>query len=82
MYEIVSVASAGTLRAKLPSRSVTVPLLVPFCITVAPITVSPVWSVTTPCTLMSCASKLKGISIAKSPSAKLFLRSWLVLLIQ
>ena len=39
---------SGTLNLKLPSRSVTVPLEVPFSITVAPMTPSPVSSMTVP----------------------------------
>ena len=51
MYVTCSVARAeATAREKRPSRSVTVPLPVPFSMTVAPMMGSPAASVTVPCT--------------------------------
>ena len=52
MYEKTSVLPASTFRRKLPSKSVTVPLVVPFSITVAPMT-GPMASFTVP--VISCA---------------------------
>ena len=74
-------AFEGTVSVKLPSKSVTVPLLVPFCWTVAPIRVSPASSVTVPCTVMSCASTIMGISSVSRPMAKRFDRNCFILFI-
>ena len=52
------VAVEGTIKIKLPSKSVTVAFVVPFWITVAPIIGSPLSSFMTPWTLMFCAKRL------------------------
>ena len=50
--------------------SVITPLLVfPFCTTEAPITVSPVWSVTVPFTVTFCADTLSDITATKKNSS-------------
>ena len=48
MKEISNVAPEDTDREKFPSKSVTVPFVVPFSTTLAPITGSPIASLTVP----------------------------------
>ena len=52
----------ATVRLKLPSKSVTVPLVVPFSTTLAPMTGSPVASFTIPETLNLSACRLEALT--------------------
>ena len=67
---MTKVELAGTLKVKLPSISVIVPLPVfPFCTTEAPITVSPVLSFTVPFTVTFCADTLSDIMATNKNSS-------------
>ena len=63
------VALGETLSEKLPSMSVITPFVVPFSNTLAPITVSPVASVTVPVSWMFCAHAPIGNMKAKKRSS-------------
>jgi len=59
-YDTCSVlTSVGILRVKIPSRSVVVPIAVPFTTIVAPITGSPFSSVTTPEIVLSVCCEMR-----------------------
>ena len=67
---MVNTASEGTVNVKLPSKSEIVPLVVPFWTTLAPITVCPVASFTTPFTVMFCPNAHNGTIQSKNNSFK------------
>ena len=74
MYEIVKSFPSGIFKLKFPSKSVTVPLEVPFSITVAPITGSPLASTTFPVTFLGCAegAAAAGVTIILFPDTAYF----------
>ena len=61
-------------KVKLPSKSVIVPVVVPFINTLAPITGSPKLSFTTPLTVMLCAKACTENSIPASHSSRSLFR--------
>ena len=71
--QLISTAAEDeeTLRLKLPSRSVVVPMVVPGSITVAP-TTGPAWSTTTPLTSYPplWADTLADITAQRAAAAK------------
>ena len=79
MYEMTSSAPLFTASVKLPSRSVTVAFVVPFSVTVAPITVSPSGCFTTPFTV-SCWAKATVHTIESAAPRMTFLKFLILIL--
>ena len=67
MYEITNcLPFAGTSSSKFPSKSVTVPTVVPFTIIEAPITGSPSSPITLPVTFEVCAETTPALNARNS----------------